>query len=240
MILKNKCVFILLGVIVVAFGVALQVGIGGSVSYGEDKGNTIDDVVLVQKMRGDISKKSKDDSYLVYCSNLLEKRAEKKDSLELENGIQKDVIDFAAISWYAKEHNLLPTEDEMNAYMENLIREFRQSEEYDEYESAAKKYGTTYEEILRNDREAYRIEETINKVYCSIIMEYNGNMGDEEKYEEYLKDSNLKWKTFVQETVSKYKKKEEYASLNTKIRKYKSLGDVELRDVIREEDPNEK
>jgi len=57
--------------------------------------------------------------------------------------------------------------------MDQLIRDFKDSEEYDEYQRAAQKYDTTYEQILRNNTDAYRVSQTVENVYQQFLARYD-------------------------------------------------------------------
>ncbi len=95
----------------------------------------------------------------------------------------KDLVQLEALFWYAKKNGIEPSDKDIERYMSKLLKDVKDSKEYDEFQKAAKKYGTTYEQILMNNMEAYRITQTIESVYEQFLTGYRdaGKLTEEER-----------------------------------------------------------
>ena len=61
----------------------------------------------------------------------------------------------------------------------------QRNKEYDEYQRAAQKYDSTYEQILRNNTDAYRVSQTVENVYQQFLARYDvtGKVTEEDQAE---------------------------------------------------------
>ncbi|WP_419022729.1 hypothetical protein [Emergencia sp.] len=103
-----------------------------------------------------------------------------------------EFIEDAAFTWYADEHDLVVTAKELDKYMDDLISEAEEAENFEVYEKALQKSGMTYEESVKENAEVYRVRYIVNKFY-----------------EEHFND----WDAFTKDVVNRFKHTKEYRSL---------------------------
>ncbi|MBQ1471348.1 MAG: hypothetical protein IIZ34_03200 [Eubacterium sp.] len=153
-------------------------------SQGENGSMSIEEIVRIQKTQGDmLSKKGQDplDTYFVIQKEYAKARNDKT----TDDEIAKEIVQTEALCWYANKQGIEPTDKDLEKYMDQLIRDFKDSEEYDEYQRAAQKYDTTYEQILRNNTDAYRVSQTVENVYQQFLARYDvtGKVSEEDHAE---------------------------------------------------------
>lgn len=175
-------------------------------SHGENGSMSIEEIVRIQKTQGDmLSKKGQDplDTYFVIQKEYAKARNDKT----TDDEIAKEIVQTEALCWYAKKQGIEPTDKDLEKYMDQLIRDFKDSEEYDEYQRAAQKYDTTYEQILRNNTDAYRVSQTVENVYQQFLARYDvtGKVTEEDQAEREKK-IQAEWDKYVKKIVTQYKK----------------------------------
>ena len=126
-------------------------------SNGENDSMSIEEIVRIQKKQGDILSK-KGQNYLYAHFAIQEEYAKVRDIKATDGHMTKDLVQLEALFWYAKKNGIEPSDKDIERYMSKLLKDVKDSKEYDEFQKAAKKYGTTYEQILMNNIEAYRTQ----------------------------------------------------------------------------------
>lgn len=108
----------------------------------QDTSLSLSDTVKIQKEQGDLFSKSDDD--ILYAFYAAKKQyAKVSGTSKSEKQIKEDLARTAALCWYARKHDMIPSDKEMEKYMDELVLNVKESEEYPEYEQAAEDLGTT-------------------------------------------------------------------------------------------------
>ncbi|MEY8296635.1 MAG: hypothetical protein ACLRJC_12565 [Emergencia timonensis] len=105
-------------------------------------------------------------------------------------------IEDAAFTWYAKEHDLVVTDKELDKYMDDLISEAKGADNFQVYEKALQNAGLTYENSIRGNADIYRERCIVNKLY-----------------EEHFND----WDAFAKDVVNRFKHTNAYRSLKVEM-----------------------
>ena len=130
--------------------------------------------------------------YLAAKTKMLQEVDEESAILAAREGI----VEKAACAWQAKNLAIVVTDEEVEAYMDDLISEAKKSEDFDEVEAAYQKIGLTFEKSIRMQKELYRSVCILGKLN-----------------ERHSKD----WETFKADLIKQYKETAEYEDLQTRL-----------------------
>lgn len=109
---------------------------------------------------------------------------------------KKAFIEKKAFEWYAKENKIVVTEKQLEKYMEDLIDDSRETEEFKDVEAAYEKAGITYEESIRQNARTYYYVLTTGQFY-----------------EEHAKD----WEAFKEAVADQYKSRKQFSKTQEKM-----------------------
>lgn len=220
--LKHKLLALMIIVSIAIFVIVLwAVANTSNRSNGENGSMSIEEIVRIQKKQGDILSK-KGQNYLYAHFAIQEEYAKVRDIKATDGHMTKDLVQLEALFWYAKKNGIEPSDKDIERYMSKLLKDVKDSKEYDEFQKAAKKYGTTYEQILMNNIEAYRITQTIESVYEQFLTGHRdaGKLTEEErkKRDKMIKEE---WDKYVKKIVAQYKLSDNYKSLRNTLPRIK-------------------
>ena len=109
---------------------------------------------------------------------------------------KKGFIEKMAFDWYAKENEIVVTEKQVDQYMDDLIADAKETDDFKNMEAAYKKAGMTFEESIRCHARSYR--------YLLITDQF---------YEEHEKD----WEAFKDTVVDQYKRSQDFPKMQEKL-----------------------
>lgn len=127
----------------------------------------------------------------------------------IENKEQQKIIiqqnkEYQALLKYAKQENLSVGDEEVEKYLEELFAIYEKADNMEEIKSACNMAGTTYEELIKNDFEGYRVLLTEEKVYNDFLKKYNMSRNlyiNTLSYESYQAQVKADWKKFKENLV---------------------------------------
>ena len=215
---RTKKVGIIIMSSLTVLAVVLLIDFTNNRTQGYEDTISVDVAVSIQKERGDmLCQPNRNVTYIMLYSETKYNKAKGIDKSMTE--IEEGLVRSEALCWYADNHGLKPSDKDIEKYIDQLVSDIKASEEYDEYEAAAEAHGTTYEEILRNDLETYRITQTVENVYQSVMKQYqqDGKLSTAEQEE---KDEMMQaaWNDFVKKTIEEYKSSSDYSVLKREFR----------------------
>ncbi len=146
-----------------------------------------------------LQKEALDIKDLVYRGLYLGAKIKMLQEVDEESAIlsaREGIIEKAAYAWQAKNLAIVVTDEEVEAYMDDLISEVKKSEDFDEIEAAYKKIGLNFEKSVRMQKELYRSGRIMDKLG-----------------ERHPKD----WQTFKADLIKQYKETEDYEALQTRL-----------------------
>ena len=147
---------------------------------------------------------------------------------------EQGVIKQQALCWYANEKHIKVSKEDAMKKIKMYIKYGEGAEEEAEYKEAAKKLGTSFEQIMKNDRYIYRIsmikEELYDQEKEKVESQYNAAMTEEET-EELKEKIKTHWDEFVVYVVKAYKKTPEYRGLIERMRTCRELTKSNTIDI---------
>ncbi len=201
-----------IGFMIVAIGLAVRDMKTGEVDPmpGQKNGGNVKTYLTIVAETAELKNELGDDT--PYCDiyknyNIFVKTMGMRKSEALKNA-ESTWLQNRAITWYAKEQDLLADSESLAAYMEDIYDSLVGTEEYPFYEEIAKKKGITVEELIQNDWKSYRTACDVNNVYESEKTKYKDE--GEKPFTDY-------WKEFVGKLTEDYKKTEDYAEIKVKL-----------------------
>ena len=148
-----------------------------------------------------------------------------------EEQVKAAIIENKALQWYARENNINISNEELNKYLQDIIANFKDSEEYHTYSEAAKSLNTTFEDIVLNDSKSYRNVLIKNKLYEKYMLG-NQEISPSNENTDEIQD-NEQWDMFVKDIINQYKNKAttSYEALFDDLNKCEILVDDNVKDI---------
>ena len=125
-----------------------------------------------------------------------------------EDEVKYGLIENKALQWYAQKNNIDVSDKALNEYMQDLLSNLQDSEEYDIYSEAAKSLNTTFEDIVLNDSKAYRDIIIKNQLFEKYIIKQKKILTNNENTDEIQAKYNKQWDIFVKDVINQYKNKD--------------------------------
>lgn len=198
--LKKVAVCVIIGVL----GIMSIVMSKGAYATGSTDMYSIKDVMKMQMDRGTLQTAlGKESLYPTYYT------MRSADNSISGKSIEEGILENEALIWYAENNNLIATDQEVQNYIDNMINEAKEADEYTEFEQAARELGTTYEKIVKGDFEAYRLILTKSKIYENEIGDFDEQY-DMEEFEKQKQINMERWASFCSELLNQYRTTEAY------------------------------
>lgn len=116
-----------------------------------------------------------------------------------------------ALVWYARRQGIETTEAEFEQYLDHLIETVKATDDFPKLSAACAEAGLTAEDLYRKNREYYRDDFIIGKLYESWTKAYTN--GKETISESESASMEEAWNQCITNAVASYKKSDAYASL---------------------------
>lgn len=176
------------------------------------------EILQAQLERGKLQKNLEKNS--IYPEYYVAENITNFSDTEIESGI----LENEALLWYANKNNITVSDKELNSFIEELLKDAKTTEEYDHYAKAAEELGTTYEDIVINDSEAYRDVLIKSKLYKQCISANQSATVTNQNIEDINKINEENWNSFVKATIMQYEKSPEYKKLRQELSICKKLS----------------
>jgi len=219
----KKKVFIASAIIIVIAIVLIGMGLS---THNKSKATasesmTVEDVVAYQKTCGDMQQQLGNDSIypLYYVSATNKKQMKNLKGTSASDDTEDGIVEFLALEWYADNHGMAVNEGDVEKRIQKTIDELKPTDNYNEYDNAAKDLGTTFEQIIRNDYKTYYFDEIQNRVYTyesKIYSKKNGGKND--GFSKY-------WDTFTSDVTADYKDSQSYEEMRPVLEKCHELAE---------------
>lgn len=169
--------------------------------------------------------------YPEFSSSIEEEKLLDKSEATAINTAEKALIEREALYWYAVNHGIQLTDEEVQQRIEAAIADAKKAENYDEIAAACKAAGTTFEATMLENKEFYKKEYTNSDLYNAKLSAFsegkNGLDGEQlSAWESY-------WDNFVDTTISEYKLTRNYTVLESAIATSKELVKKDITDLSR-------
>lgn len=214
-IISKKSILILITVLVVLISITWVMG--NTRGSNETAVSSIDDVVQIQVESGNLQ--SKLDHHSMYPMYYSMMNASDED---ISTTVEEGLLETEALLWYSRNNNIVVTDKEVHNFIDALIIDSKEATEYQQYSKAAKKLGTTYEDVIRNNFDTYKIALVRDKLYGNLIPKTSGS-NTEESFEKQQEQNNKQWDEFVQATISEYKKSSDFKSFTKELNMCETL-----------------
>lgn len=110
-----------------------------------------------------------------------------------------------AFIWYGREHGFTVTDDEVKSYINSIVSDYPDADNYEELQAACAKNGTTLEEVAFDNFYAYKVQLLRDRIYES-EQEKHPEFDTRESFNEY-------WNEFKSRVVGDYKSAGEFQSV---------------------------
>lgn len=145
--------------------------------------------------------------------------------------IEEGILENEALLWYANKNNISVNDSELQLFINKLLKDSKEADEYPEYTEAAKELGSTYEDIIIGDAEAYRDVLIKSKLYEKYITGNQKIVVTNETIDDVNKQNEEKWNSFVENIITQYKKALEYKNLVKEFNVCEKLSNNNITDI---------
>lgn len=159
----------------------------------------------------------KESPYTELSGNIKIRQLNGQSEQEAIKGATDDYLEKKAILWFANRKGIEVGEQELEDYLQSLLDDAKQADNYHEVESACQAAGITYEQFIRSNQTVYKVEYIKNILYM--------NLYDDLSAENETLDGdtfNEMWAEYKAEIVEDYKASTQYqpvkAALDNSVR----------------------
>ncbi len=110
-----------------------------------------------------------------------------------------------AFTWYGREHGFTVTDDEVKSYINSILSDYPDADNYEELQAACSANGTTLEEVAFDNFYTYKLQLLRDRIY-EAEQENHPEFDTRESFNEY-------WNDFKARIVEDYKSADEFQSV---------------------------
>ena len=110
-----------------------------------------------------------------------------------------------AFTWYGREHGFTVSDDEVKSYINSIVSDYTNADNYEELQAACSANGTTLEEVAFDNFYTYKVQLLRDRIY-EAEQENHPEFDTRESFNEY-------WNDFKARIVEDYKSSDEFQSV---------------------------